>query len=115
MVNSGTHLADMKKFMRGGVPSWPCRAGQNTMIIRTDGTLAPCFAMYSAKHDWGVIEDQQFDVNHLDEMKKSCNQLCLSTCNYTLGHYYHDIRVIWWVIKLLLHGYQDIKRGWRVS
>ena len=27
---------------------WNCRAGHNNVIIRTDGTLAPCFPMYGA-------------------------------------------------------------------
>jgi hypothetical protein len=29
--------------MRGKLQDWDCRAGQNSLIIRTDGTLAPCF------------------------------------------------------------------------
>jgi hypothetical protein len=27
---------------------WNCRAGQNNLIIRTDGTVAPCFPMYAS-------------------------------------------------------------------
>jgi len=68
--------------MRGAVPPWKCRAGQNSLIIRTDGTLAPCFPMYSATHDWGTIENPKFDHAQLDEMKKECSTHCLSTCNY---------------------------------
>ena len=45
MVNSVQHFNDMKAFMRGHVDRWACRAGQNALIIRTDGTLAPCFTM----------------------------------------------------------------------
>ena len=30
---------------------WNCRAGQNNVIIRTDGTLAPCFPMYASPFD----------------------------------------------------------------
>ena len=59
MVNSIKRLNDMKDFMRGKVEPWNCRAGQNNMIIRVDGTLAPCFPMYSATYDWGVIEKSQ--------------------------------------------------------
>jgi hypothetical protein len=55
MVNSVKRLQDMKDFMRGRVEAWNCRAGQNNVIIRVDGTLAPCFAMYSATYDWGTI------------------------------------------------------------
>jgi len=32
---------------------WNCRAGQNNVIIRTDGTVAPCFPMYPSTFDWG--------------------------------------------------------------
>jgi MoaA/NifB/PqqE/SkfB family radical SAM enzyme len=55
MVNSTTRLGDMKRFMRGALQSWECRAGQNSLIIRVDGTLAPCFPMYSSGFDWGAI------------------------------------------------------------
>jgi MoaA/NifB/PqqE/SkfB family radical SAM enzyme len=40
MVNSVKRLSDMKDFMRGNVEPWNCRAGQNSLIIREDGTLA---------------------------------------------------------------------------
>lgn len=70
MVNSVKRLQDMKEFLRGKVEPWNCRAGQNSIIIRVDGTLAPCFPMYSATHDWGVIENHKFDVSQLDGMKK---------------------------------------------
>ena len=50
MTNSVERLAQMKDFMHGDLEPWNCRAGQNTLIIRVDGTLAPCFPMYSATH-----------------------------------------------------------------
>lgn len=31
---------------------WNCRAGQNNVIIRTDGTVAPCFPMYPSTYPW---------------------------------------------------------------
>src|SRR5579883_1288781 len=31
---------------------WNCRAGQNNVIVRTDGTIAPCFPMYASPYDW---------------------------------------------------------------
>ena len=111
MVNSRKHLADMKDFMRGNVKPWLCRAGQSTLIIRTDGSLAPCFAMDSATHDWGTAENPKFDVAQLDEMKASCNTHCLSTCNYITGHYYNGWRWFWWALKQLVHGYQGIRAG----
>ena len=72
MVNSVKRLQDMKDFMRGKVEPWNCRAGQNNVIIRVDGMLAPCFPMYSATYDWGHIGHHKFDVKQLDEMKTEC-------------------------------------------
>ncbi len=40
IVNQKSRLAQMKQFMRGNIEPWGCRAGQNTLIVRTDGTLA---------------------------------------------------------------------------
>lgn len=106
MVNPVQHLEDMKKLMRGEIKPWQCRAGQNSLIIRTDGTLAPCFPMYSATHDWGTIGNHKFDVKQLDEMKKDCSKHCLSTCNYILGYCYDNWRVITWALKQALHGFK---------
>ncbi len=53
MVNSKAHLARMKEFMRGRVETWQCRAGHNSCLIRTDGTLSPCFPTYSAQYRLG--------------------------------------------------------------
>jgi MoaA/NifB/PqqE/SkfB family radical SAM enzyme len=106
MPNPGQHMAQMKQLMRGRVDPWPCRAGQNMLIIRTDGTLAPCFPMYSATYDWGVVGDQKFDVRQLDEMKNKCSQHCLSTCNYILAYCYNAKRVIHWGLKQALRGFR---------
>ena len=65
MVDSMPRLQKMKGFMRGVGEHWGCRAGQNWLIIRTDGTLAPCFPMYNAGYDWGTVENQKFDVKQL--------------------------------------------------
>lgn len=108
MVNSVKRLNDMKEFLRGKVEPWNCRAGQNSLIIRTDGTLAPCFPLYSAKHDWGAIEDHKFEVPQLNEMKKSCQTHCFSTLNHNLGFCYNDSRVIKWVLQQALHGFQGV-------
>jgi MoaA/NifB/PqqE/SkfB family radical SAM enzyme len=109
MVNSKNHLAAMKAFMRGTLPAWPCRAGRNTLIIRVDGTLAPCFGMYSATHDWGRVGDPRFAGDQLDQMRTECSRNCLSTCNYMAGNYYSDTRMLRWVGKQLAHGYQGVK------
>jgi MoaA/NifB/PqqE/SkfB family radical SAM enzyme len=104
MVNSKAHLQKMKLFMRGHVEPWNCRAGHNSMLIRTDGTVAPCFPMYSATYDWGTIENPKFDREQLGEMKKGCNTHCLSTTQYVLGHYYNNQTVLRWIVKQALHG-----------
>jgi MoaA/NifB/PqqE/SkfB family radical SAM enzyme len=106
MVNQSKHMQEMKQLMRGAVPPWKCRAGQNSLIIRTDGTLAPCFPMYSATHDWGTIENPKFDNAQLDEMKKECSTHCLSTCNYILAYCYDTKRVLKWVAKQAMHGFK---------
>lgn len=106
MVNPIQHMEDMKKLMRGEVTAWQCRAGQNSLIIRTDGSLAPCFPMYSATHDWGVVGDHKFEVKQLDEMKKECSKHCLSTCNYILGYCYDNMRVITWGLKQAMNGFR---------
>jgi MoaA/NifB/PqqE/SkfB family radical SAM enzyme len=106
MVNPIQHMEDMKTLMRGEAPPWQCRAGQNSLIVRTDGSLAPCFPMYSATHDWGVVGDHKFDVKQLDEMKKECTKHCLSTCNYILGYCYDNMRVITWALKQARNGFR---------
>jgi MoaA/NifB/PqqE/SkfB family radical SAM enzyme len=106
MPNPSQHLVKMKQLMRGEVDPWPCRAGQNMMIIRPDGTLAPCFPMYSATYDWGTVGNHKFEVGQLTEMKKECTKHCLSTCNYILAHAYNAKRVLRWVAKQSLHGFR---------
>lgn len=108
MANPQQHLIDMKTLMRGKVKPWPCRAGQNNLIIRPDGTLAPCFPMYSATYDWGTVGNHKFDVAQLDEMKKSCSEHCLSTCNYILSHCYDSTRVIRWGLKQAFRGFKGV-------
>jgi MoaA/NifB/PqqE/SkfB family radical SAM enzyme len=108
VVNPISHLHQMKDLMRGGVEPWACRAGQNMLIIRMDGTLAPCFPMYSATHDWGTVANHKFDLNQLDEMKKECTKQCLSTCNYILGFCYNTRRVTWWALKQAMRGFKGV-------
>ena len=80
-----------------GFAEWNCRAGQNNVIIRTDGTVAPCFPMYSASFDWGNIDDFTFDREQLTNMKKTCQKHCFSTLNHNLAYCYNDARVIKWM------------------
>jgi MoaA/NifB/PqqE/SkfB family radical SAM enzyme len=106
MVNSAYRLAEMKAFMRDQVEPWDCRAGQNAIVIRTDGTLAPCFPTYSATEDWGVVGAPRFDVGELDEMKVTCQKHCFSTLNHNLAYCYKASRAITWVLKQAAHGFQ---------
>ena len=73
---------------------WNCRAGQNNVIVRTDGTVAPCFPMYSSPFDWGNIDKPKFDGAQLAAMKKSCQRHCFSTLNHNLAYCYDDSRVV---------------------
>jgi MoaA/NifB/PqqE/SkfB family radical SAM enzyme len=108
MPNPRVQLANMKNMMRGQVAPWPCRAGQNALIIREDGTLAPCFPMYEATHDWGRAENPKFSPVQLDEMKKSCNTTCFSTLNTTVGHCYDDLTVIKWLAKQVKNRFRGV-------
>ncbi|HEY4492111.1 MAG TPA: radical SAM protein, partial [Acidobacteriota bacterium] len=108
MANPQQHLRDMKMLMRGEVPVWKCRAGENSLIIRTDGTLAPCFPMYSATYDWGSIDNPKFEKSQLDEMKTECSKHCLSTCNYILSYCYDNARVMKWLSKQALRGFRGV-------
>ncbi len=108
MTNSTSRLAEMKRFMRGELQDWNCRAGQNTVIIRTDGTLAPCFPMYSASYDWGAIEKPRFETQQLNTMKKSCQPHCFSTLNHIVGFCYNDARVIKWLFQQAVRGFQGV-------
>jgi len=109
MANSIARLAEMKRFVRGAHhESWNCRAGMNTLIIRVDGTLAPCFPMYSAPHDWGVVGAHKFERKQLNEMKRVCEPNCFSTLNHIVGWCYNDARVVKWLARQAVHGFQGI-------
>ena len=108
MVNSVERLAQMKQFIHGELEDWNCRAGQNSLIVRVDGTLAPCFPMYSAGYDWGTIEDQKFDTKQLKEMKHECQKSCFSTLNHILAFCYNDRRVIHWMLNQAQHGFHGV-------
>ena len=111
MVNSIKRLEDMKDFMRGQVEPWNCRAGQNSIIIRTDGTLGPCMPYYSAACDWGHIEKPRFDVRQLAAMKVECQRNCFSTLNHNLGFCYDDRRAARFVLKNAAKGFRGGARS----
>ena len=106
MVNSAARIGQMKRFARGELQEWNCRAGQNTLIIRTDGSLAPCFPMYTANYDWGTVEKPRFERDQLQEMKQSCQPHCFSTLNHIVGYCYNDARVIRWLFQQAVRGFQ---------
>jgi len=76
---------------------WNCRAGQNNVVIRTDGTVAPCFPMYPSSFNWGNIDEPKFDQKQLADMKKTCQRHCFSTLNHNLAYCYNDARVTKWL------------------
>ncbi|HEX3877715.1 MAG TPA: radical SAM protein [Bryobacteraceae bacterium] len=106
MVNSVQRLNEMREFMRGKLQDWNCRAGHNNVIVRVDGSLAPCFPMYSATYDWGVAGDHKFDKKQLEEMKQGCQPHCFSTLNHNLAYCYDATRVVKWLGKQAAHGFQ---------
>jgi radical SAM protein with 4Fe4S-binding SPASM domain len=90
---------------------WNCRAGQNNVIIRTDGTVAPCFPMYASTFDWGNIDRSTFDSKQLSHMKQACERHCFSTLNHNLGYCYNDARVIKWLWKQTSRGFRGGARS----
>jgi hypothetical protein len=64
--------------------------------------------MYSANYDWGTIENEKFEMEPLKEMKKSCQPHCFSTLNHIVGFCYNDTRVIKWMLKQAMRGFQGV-------
>jgi MoaA/NifB/PqqE/SkfB family radical SAM enzyme len=107
MVNSVEHLKAMKLFIRHQLPAWPCMAGKSSMIIRLDGSFAPCFELYGSDEDWGNIYDgHKFDPERLARQKQKCSPHCLSTCNFQVCHYSSSlIYSFQWLAK---HAYSSV-------
>jgi MoaA/NifB/PqqE/SkfB family radical SAM enzyme len=99
MVNSIEHLRSFKERMRGAMRPWDCRAGHNAALIRTDGTLSPCFDLISHDNDWGRIWEPKFEKEELRALKEKCLPFCSSTCFYNIGHYYNLRAIPEWVQK----------------
>lgn len=108
MVDSVQRLQQMKRFMRGEQGPWACRAGQNSLIVRVDGTLAPCFPLYSASPDWGAVGAHKFNTAELDRMKQTCSLSCFSTLNHNLAMAYDDGRVLRYLLQQARHGFQGV-------
>lgn len=90
MINSLAHLRMMKLFVRGEHPPWACHAGLNSCAVRMDGSLSPCFGLYSASRDWGTVGAPSFDRAELARLKQGCTRHCLSTCQVLLGQHYTE-------------------------
>lgn len=108
MANPMPQLLNMKNMMRGEIEGWSCRAGRNTLIIREDGTLAPCFPTYGATHDWGLVEHPRFDLVQLDQMKKTCTTTCFSTLNSIVGHCYDNTVVFKWLTQQAKNRFRGV-------
>lgn len=99
MVNSIAHLREFKLRMRGRMQPWDCRAGHNGALIRTDGTLSPCFDLITYPHDWGRIWAPNFDQEELKAVKRKCLLNCSSTCYHTMASYYSLRYLPQWIAK----------------
>ena len=64
--------------------------------------------MYGATHDWGQVENDNFDLVQLNEMKKTCNSTCYSTLNSIVGYCYNDARLIKWMAKQGLNRFRGL-------
>ena len=107
MANSVDHLRAMKRFIRHQWSPWACQAGELTMVIRLDGSFAPCFELYGTKEDWGNIYDgPKFDSVKLTSRKQEFSQHCLSTCNFQVNHYTRSMLYsMQWIAK---HAYSHL-------
>lgn len=76
--------------------AWNCRAGQNNVVIRTDGTVAP-FPDVPIELRLGNIDEPKFDQKQLADMKKTCQRHRFPTLNHKLAYCYKDARVIKWL------------------
>jgi hypothetical protein len=64
--------------------------------------------MYNAKYNWGVVEHHKFDFKQLAEMKRGCEPHCFSTLGYNLAYCYSAARVMRWLFKQALRGFQGV-------
>jgi len=85
-------------------------AGQNWLIIRTDGTLAPCFPhVQRESFDWGTVENQKFDLKQLAEMKQGCEPpMFFQRSAYNVAYCYSAARVMKWLWKQAMNGFQGV-------
>ena len=53
--------------------------------------------------------EPRFERAQLAEMKKTCERHCYSTLNHIVSYGYNDRRVIQWLFKQALHGFQGTR------
>ncbi|MFC2076674.1 radical SAM protein [candidate division KSB1 bacterium] len=99
VINSISHLIAMKNQIKSIPTQWDCRAGHNGLLIKPDGTLSPCFDLISYDYDWGRIWHPKFNQDELTNIKSKCRDHCLSTCFFTMGHYYQIFESLKWMFK----------------
>jgi hypothetical protein len=57
----------------------------------------------------GAVGSPNFDRNQLQEMKVTCQPSCYSTLNHIVGWCHNDGRVVRWLAKQAMHGFQGIR------
>jgi hypothetical protein len=62
--------------------------------------------MYSANHDWGLVEKPAFSREELAALKRDCQPHCFSTLNHNLAFCYKTGRALKWMLKQALNGFR---------
>jgi len=62
----------------------------------------------SDARNWGAVENRNFEVPHLNEMKQTRQIHCFSTLKHNLGFCHNDTRVMNRVLKQVKHGFQGV-------
>jgi hypothetical protein len=61
---------------------WDCRAGMSGGLIRSDGTLSPCFEMINYNHDWGHIWASNFSYEALTTLNEGVAPVLIDLLSY---------------------------------
>jgi MoaA/NifB/PqqE/SkfB family radical SAM enzyme len=84
MANSATGLLEMRAVLRGEGSCRECGAGREMVVIRTDGSLAPCLPLSGSAGDWGEAGNPSLDPARLEEIKGTCRRGCRCTLDQGL-------------------------------
>jgi len=96
---------NMKGFMRGAGEHWGCRAGQNWLIIRTNGTLAPCFRC-TTRRTTGALSQSKVRCPTTLGNEKGCRAELLFNTRVNVAYCYSAARVMKWLWKQAMNGFQ---------